>query len=106
MHNTFLQRPSRIRPLLLVILALVIVLAAITVAVVVVGRSGSTDPVLQPGSAAPASQRTLSVPVGPMTLIGGAHTDHGVAVGSPPSPEGGVSAAVEYFTQLGSTLDP
>ena len=43
---------------------------------------------------------------GPMRLVQGVELVNGVYVGYPHSTQGAVSAAAEYLTQIGSTLDP
>jgi hypothetical protein len=57
-------------------------------------------------SAPPAVTPASSDAPTPVTLIRGSHLVNGVSVGYPHSLAGAVSAASEYMTDLGSTLDP
>lgn len=115
MDNTFLAAPRRARKRALVAVAAVaLVLSAAVVvtrggdqgtahaapadtAVPVEAATAAASPAQSPGGAATAS---------PLTLVDGARRVNGVAVGYPHSRTGAVSAAMEYATQMGSTLDP
>lgn len=73
-------------------------------------RSGNAAP---PETSTAASPAPSDTPPGdgatgaePLRLVAGAKTVDGVRVGYPRSTVGAVSAAIEYWTQLGSTLDP
>jgi hypothetical protein len=65
-------------------------------------RSLNSNP---PTTAASVDASTLSAS-GPIRLVRGTTLANGVYVGYPHSAAGAVSAAVEFMTQLGSTLDP
>jgi hypothetical protein len=54
-----------------------------------------------PGTSAPAARLT-----GPIQIIQGSQLVNGVYLGFPHSTQGAVSAAEEFMTQIGSTLDP
>jgi hypothetical protein len=60
------------------------------------GLAASTPPTSSAGTLQP----------GPMQLVQGRDLVNGVYVGYPHSTQGAVSAAAEYLTQIGSTLDP
>ncbi|GHJ45920.1 hypothetical protein Cs7R123_32620 [Catellatospora sp. TT07R-123] len=102
MSNSFLEtgRTRRTGPILIIIAALAVIAIAVTTIVIVVANT-SPDPKPEP-----SVQPTLSVPTGPLTLIKGSYTVDGVSVGYPHTVAGAVSAAAEYATQIGSTLDP
>lgn len=114
--NQFLDRPPRRRALPLLLLAVVVFLACIAVGVAVESNSGSraakvyTPPaaIPAPGSATGVDPSGSPTPgtTGPLKLIRGARLVNGVQVGYPHSSVGAVSAAVEYWRQLGSTLEP
>ena len=107
-------RPRRRLALLLTGLAL-LVLAAVATALVIETALG---PRPKDNSAPPAPiTRGLAEstpPIrpahtprpGPMRLVQGREFVNGVYVGYPHSTQGAVSAAAEYLTQIGSTLDP
>ncbi|MEV7601682.1 hypothetical protein AB0O91_30405 [Kitasatospora sp. NPDC089797] len=113
--NQFLDRPRRrILPLLLVgvvgLLAFVAIGVAIESSREPRGPEVFTPPaaVPPPGSVtgadstgAPAAKST-----GPLQLVRGERLVNGVQLGYPHSMAGAVSAAVEYWRQLGSTLEP
>jgi hypothetical protein len=56
--------------------------------------------------ASPAPTATESALTGPVQVIQGSQLVNGVYLGFPHSTQGAVSAADEYWTELGSTLDP
>jgi hypothetical protein len=60
---------------------------------------GSTSPSASPAATEPAL-------TGPVQVIQGSQLINGVYLGYPHSTQGAVSAADEYWTELGSTLDP
>lgn len=113
MSNGFLAapRPARVRVVLAVLPAVLVL--AVVVVVRGTGMHRSQVAAAQPaapnalvpatrGSATP-SPSSSAVPV---QLVEGSHRVNGVAVGYPHTQAGAVSAAVEYLTQLDSTLDP
>ena len=60
------------------------------------------------GSAAPAGATPAPTPAltGPIQIIQGSQLVNGVYLGFPHTTQGAVSAADEFMTQIGSTLDP
>lgn len=114
MSNGFLAapRPARAR------LVLVVVAAVLVLAVVLVVRGAGApraqaapQPAVPHASVAATGGSTAPAPAPassaiPVRLVQGSHRVNGVAVGYPHTEAGAVSAAVEYATQLGSTLDP
>jgi hypothetical protein len=59
-----------------------------------------------PSVSSTAGSTSASAAAGPIQLVRGTTLTNGVYVGYPHSMAGAVSAAVEFMTQLGSTLDP
>jgi hypothetical protein len=114
--NQFLDRPPRRRLLPLLLLAVVVFLACIAAGVAIESNGGShaakvyTPPaaIPAPGSATGVDPTGSSTPAasGPLKLVRGKRLVNGVQVGYPHSSVGAVSAAVEYWRQLGSTLEP
>ncbi len=114
MSNPFLQRR---RPVRLAHLAVIAAVLGVAVAVVVVVQS-SPGRGARATRRAPAADRSPASPDappgassrlavgGPLRLIKGSRVLDGVRVGFPYSGVGAVSAAVEYWTQIASTLDP
>lgn len=113
--SSFLARPRRVLPVLVV--AVIGLLAFVAVGVAVESalsphkpentRPPAADPL--PGAQASTPRTTSAAPSpanGPITLVQGISLINGLRVGYPHSLTGAVSAAVEYWTQLGSTLDP
>src|SRR5204862_3059028 len=102
--------------------AVALVAAGATVALVSTGKhhpasasttdttGGFTAAAAPARSSAPADPSTpTGTPVatrGSLTVVHGARMVNGVGVGYPHSLTGAVSAAVEYYSQLGSNLEP
>ena len=59
-----------------------------------------------PSTAAAVLSPSAVAPVEPLRLVRGSRTVDGVQVGFPRSTAGAVSAAIEYWTALGATLEP
>lgn len=59
-----------------------------------------------PASPTPAATATVPALTGPVQVIQGSQLISGVYLGYPHSTQGAVSAADQFATQLGSTLDP
>jgi hypothetical protein len=93
-------------------LTLVVIAALVLGVVVVAATRGGARPVASPTpSESPAPTRSVSTPAEvpvaePLRLVSGRKNVDDVAMGYPQSVAGAVSAAVEYWTQIGSTLDP
>ncbi|MFJ9523108.1 hypothetical protein ACIRPK_33290 [Kitasatospora sp. NPDC101801] len=115
--NQFLDRRPRRRILPLLLLGIFVFLAAIGVGVAIESDNGPRGPktysppaaIPAPGSVTgidPNAESTSPALAGPLQLVRGARLVNGVAVGYPHSSVGAVSAAVEYWRQLGSTLEP
>ncbi|GLW53034.1 hypothetical protein [Kitasatospora phosalacinea] len=115
--NQFLDRRPRRRVLPLLLLGIVAFLGAIAVGVAIESDSGPRAPrvytppaaIPAPGSVTgvePSGETAASDLAGPLQLIRGARLVNGISVGYPHSSVGAVSAAVEYWRQLGSTLEP
>jgi hypothetical protein len=113
-NSPFLARPRRALPLLVV--GVIGLLAFVAVGVAVESalsphkpentRPPAADPL--PGTSASAASTPSAVGSpgsGPLALVQGNALINGLHVGYPHSLPGAVSAAVEYWTQLGSTLD-
>ncbi|WP_306215408.1 hypothetical protein [Actinoplanes sp. RD1] len=116
MSNSFLNAPRRGRRLAVTAAGAALV-AGVAVATVVAGQHDDAPAPAAPGEPAISAQAPLAVapvPVAsasspatvPVTLVAGARRVNDVEVGFPHNAAGAVSAAVEYATQLGSTLDP
>ncbi|WP_457029727.1 hypothetical protein [Kitasatospora sp. P5_F3] len=113
--NEFLDRRPRRRVLPLLLVAVIVFLGFIAVGVAIQSESGPSSPkVYTPPAAIPAPGSVTGVQpsgspstglTGPLQLVRGARLVNGVAVGYPHSSVGAVSAAVEYWRQLGSTLE-
>lgn len=117
MSNSFLERPRRrLWPLLVIGSVLLLVVVAVGVALESAASPHkpesyappAADPLTTSGATAKSSSSSSSAasPSGALTLIQGNQLVDGLYVGYPHSTTGAVSAAVEYWTQLGSTLDP
>ena len=117
MTGDFLAPPrGSTRRRLLVIATTVTALVAVVVALRATDGAGggtgtatgavSVSPTATPtgGSSSAAGVRPGAAE--PLRLVAGARSVDGVRVGYPRSTVGAVSAAIEYWTQLGSTLDP
>jgi hypothetical protein len=111
----FLARPRRVLPL--VVLGVIGLLALVAVGVAVESalsprksentRPPAADPLPGASNSTPSTPNAeKSAAGGPITLVQGSTLINGLYVGYPHSLTGAVSAAVEYWTQLGSTLDP
>ncbi|WP_405018120.1 hypothetical protein OHV05_15075 [Kitasatospora sp. NBC_00070] len=114
--NQFLDRRPRRRILPLLLLAVVVFLGFIAVGVAIESDNSPRAPktyappaaIPAPGSVTGADPSASPAPglTGPLQLVRGARLVNGVQVGYPHSSVGAVSAAVEYWRQLGSTLEP
>jgi hypothetical protein len=116
MSNQFLDRPRRIWPFL--VFGSIALLAIIAVGVALESAASPHKPEsYAPPAADPLTTQTggpatntaspvASVSSEPLTIVQGNQLIDGLHVGYPHSGTGAVSAAVEYWTQLGSTLDP
>jgi hypothetical protein len=111
--SPFLARPRRILPLLVV--AAIALLAFVAVGVAIESALSPHKPedtrppaaVPLPGASASGTPSPAGSAVsGPIALVQGRELINGLYVGYPHTLTGAVSAAVEYWTQLGSTLDP
>ena len=113
MSNSFLDRPRRrLWPLLVVGSVLLLVAVAVGVALESAASPHKPESYAPPAadplttSGATAKSSSAASPTGALTLVQGNQLVDGLYVGYPHSETGVVSAAVEYWTQLGSTLDP
>jgi hypothetical protein len=105
MSNQFLQRR---RPRWLYVLAagaglIVMVAAGLVVQTALTPRPKEST---TPPAAMPAPGAATAVGAGAFTPLHGSKVIDGVSVGYPHTLAGAVSAAVEYWSQIGSTLDP
>src|SRR5579863_9278862 len=104
-------RYRRHLPLLLTGLA-VLALAAVAIGLVIeTAFGGNPNPGFSPPAPIPIATDIPTpprhaAPSGPMQLLQGQDLVNGVYAGYPHSTRGAVSAAAEYLTQIGSTLDP
>lgn len=120
MGNDFLALPRRRFGPLLLAGALVLVAATVlvTIAVMRPGSAGALPRSAGPGVASPSASGSVApsaVPApsvspvdpdaAPLGLVHGARMVDGVGLGYPHSLVGAVSAAVEFYTQLGCNLD-
>ncbi|MFD9687303.1 hypothetical protein ACFWXO_16280 [Kitasatospora sp. NPDC059088] len=113
--NQFLDRPRR-RILPLLLLGVVGLLAFVAIGVAIESDNGPRGPkaytppaaIPPPGSVTGVESTGSPAPgvIGPLQLIHGERLVNGVQLGYPHSTVGAVSAAVEYWRQLGSTLEP
>ncbi|ADD45064.1 hypothetical protein [Stackebrandtia nassauensis] len=101
----FAKPPRRGRIVVAVITGLVLVAAGITVGVIVTGDDSSQTETASPGSSASPSASTDGAESS-LPIVAGEDTEAGVGVGYPHSKVGAVSAAVEFTSQVLSTLDP
>lgn len=116
MSNQFLDHRPRRRVLPLLLLAVVGLLVFVAVGVAIESGSGPHGPrsyappaaIPPPGSVTGVNPSGSPAPgnTGPLQLVQGDKLINGVSVGYPHSMIGAVSAAVEYWRQVGSTLDP
>jgi len=112
MSNAFLDaKPRRLARLAVVSVAAAVAIAIVVLVLVVVRGTGHTTaastPVQSVTSPVSTSNATSSGPrLGPIDLVQGSSLLNGVYVGYPHTIVGAVSAAVEYETQIASTLDP
>jgi hypothetical protein len=113
MSQDFLDPPRHARRRLLVAVAVAAVLGGGVVLLISRPGTNSPPPTTAPSTAVAAVVRDDGVvsagpdtPTEALQLTRGARTSDGVAVGYPHTTAGAVSAAVEYWTQIGSTLDP
>ncbi|MEV6968625.1 hypothetical protein AB0M47_26270 [Hamadaea sp. NPDC051192] len=111
MSNDFLAKPRRGGRAVLVGAALLTVLAiGGTIKLSTAKPDVPTGTAIDPGATtSPAAAASISAPpvvLGPVTLVRGSRVLNGVSVGYPHSTVGSVSAAAEYATQFGSTLEP
>jgi hypothetical protein len=117
MDNAFLAPPRRWWSRVAVGLVGLAVGVAVTALLLGGGRNAapaSFAATRTPANAVPSTARSgapsaTAEPVpgvaGPLTLVHGTHSSGGISIGYPHSQVGAVSAAVEYGTQCGSTLD-
>jgi hypothetical protein len=104
MSNVFLDdtgRRHRVIMIVVPVLAVAAVVLGIAYAVTRDGKTGDTAAHAHPN----ATASSVTVPSGPLKLLKGSRTVQGVDVGYPHSTAGAVSAAAEYLTQIGGTLD-
>jgi hypothetical protein len=112
MTGDFLAMPRRARRWR-VIAAIVVAIAFVVVVWAIVPHRARPVPHSGPGLKATAvptgsasSLPSTSPRVAPLRLVEGRRSVDGVRVGYPQTVAGAVSAGVEYWTRLGSTLDP
>jgi hypothetical protein len=109
LSGDFLAAPRAFRRWRLPIIVLVVLLAGVAAFWANrtgASQSGSGAPRATPTSAANPTPSDAPQDAEPLRLVPGDKTVDGVRVGYPRSTVGAVSAAIEYWTQLGSTLDP
>lgn len=112
MSNGFLvaPRPARARVLLAVGTAVLVLVVVVVLRGAGTHRAQATPQPAVPNAAVPATGGSPTpAPASsavPVHLVEGARRVNGVAVGYPHTQAGAVSAAVEYASQLDSTLDP
>jgi hypothetical protein len=107
-------RPRRIRLVIIAVLALLFWVAVGLVIETAVGHNPKPDltppaPIPVPtgaSSGASASATSKASLTGPIQIIQGSQLVNGVYLGFPHTTQGAVSAADEFMTQIGSTLDP
>ncbi|MFF2611739.1 hypothetical protein [Kitasatospora sp. NPDC058046] len=114
--NQFLDHRPRRRILPLLLLGVVGLLAFVAIGVAIESGSEPRGPkVFTPPAAIPPPGSVTGVDstgsptpglTGPLQLVRGERLVNGVQLGFPHSTVGAVSAAVEYWRQLGSTLEP
>ena len=111
--NDFLQPTGRRRTWLIAAVLVAVVVIVLVVGLLVEGAGDPDGDALPPPSTSSASSGpSTSTPSAEPTegellrLVAGRRRVSGVAVGYPHSVAGAVSAAVEIWTQVGSTLDP
>src|SRR4051812_22283192 len=114
--NEFLQPADRRRTWVIAAFVVVVTLVIVAVGTVLIRTGGDSDgespPAQSTGSPAPSASITSTSPEASSTdgdllrLVPGRRRVSGVAVGYPHSVAGAVSAAVEIWSQVGSTLDP
>lgn len=114
MSGDFLATPRSSARWRLLVVVLAVVTAVALGLVLLRPSRGSAPSTGAPGQSATPSSGSASTVVpsivastaAPLRLVPGAKTVDGVAVQYPHSTVGAVSAAIEYWAQLGSTLDP
>jgi hypothetical protein len=114
MSNQFLDQPRRTRTYVIAatlgLLAFVAVGLCVQAALTPKKPENFNPPTLVPAVGAFTGLNTQGNPAsghqGPLRLVRGANLVNGMYVGYPHTPVGAVSAAVEFWTQIGSTLDP
>lgn len=114
MNNQFLDQPRRAR--FYVITAALGLLAFVAIGLCVQAALTPKKPenfsppaaVPAPGAVTGLSSQGTPTPgtQGPLTLVRGANLVNGMYVAFPHTGVGAVSAAIEFWTQIGSTLDP
>lgn len=121
MSNQFLDRPRR-RVWVWLLLGAIGLLALVAIGVAIESAASrhkpenttppspvpfnASSPAATVGPSASASGSPLAVSTEPLTLVQGREYVEAMYVGYPHSQAGAVSAAAEYWTELGSTLDP
>ncbi|GIG67787.1 hypothetical protein [Phytomonospora endophytica] len=109
MSNDFLGKPrGRWRLILAGAVAAAILIGLGAVIYRVIDNGAADTPQTEPGPSSSSSEVLGVDPddLGALTVIPGSTTIDGVAVGYPHTIPGAVSAAAEYWAQIGSTLDP
>jgi hypothetical protein len=110
MSNQFLNRPRRVLPLViggvLALLAFVAIGVAIESALSPHKAETTTPPTAVPLIGATQTSPSDAPSATALTVVQGSDLVNGLYVGFPHSLTGAVSAAAEYWTQIGSTLDP
>lgn len=110
MSGEFLSAPRTSGRWRLIAIVVVVLIAGVVVLRLTNGggasQAGSTAPSTGPTSGAQSNASVSPTAAAPLRLVAGAKSVDGVRVGYPHSTVGAVSAAIEYWTELGSTLDP
>ncbi|HEV2347923.1 MAG TPA: hypothetical protein VGS97_27800 [Actinocrinis sp.] len=114
MSNQFLDRRRRVLPLVIAGAAALLVFVAVGVAIESALSPHKAESYTPPAAVAPPGSVTGVNPSGtsavgiqgPLKIVQGSQLINGVHIGFTHSSVGAVSAAVEYWTQIGSTLDP
>lgn len=105
--SEFFDKPQRRTRVVLIVVGAVVVLAiGITIGIVAVGGSDGADRAETTPGSAPSSSTGVDESLTSMTIVEGGDTVDGVGIKFPHSTVGAVSAAVEYWSQIGSTFDP
>jgi hypothetical protein len=115
MSNPFLQRRRRPVVRYLVLAAVGLVLFVVVGLVIQAARTPSGPEDFRPPAAVPPAGsvtgidengKELAGPLGPIEVVPGRTTVRDVQVGYPHSTLGAISASVQYWGQIASTLDP